>query len=265
MVLMDIITYLSAILIGIILGLIGGGGSILTVPFFVYFLGINPITATAYSLFVVGTSALFGAISNYKRGLVNIRTTITFSIPAIIAVYITRKYILPNIPEELYQINNFYITKDSFIMIMFAIIMLLAALSMIRNKNDYSKSYDNKKYNYLLISIEGIIVGFITGIVGAGGGFIIIPALVILGKLPIKEAIGTSLAIISLKSLLGFTGDIQETEINWYFLLLFTFFSVIGIFIGVFINKRINSKKMKKIFGYIVFFAGIYILLNEFF
>jgi hypothetical protein len=248
----------------VILGLIGGGGSILTVPVFVYLLYINPVTATAYSLFVVGVSALVGALRNIQKGLVDFRTAIVFSIPAFIAVYITRKFIVPAIPESLFTIGEYTVSKNVGIMVFFAILMLVASFSMIRSNGKANPKAEKVKFNYPLIFIEGFVVGILTGIVGAGGGFLIIPALVLLAKLPMKKAVATSLLIIAIKSLIGFIGDIETMEIDWQFLLLFTGISVVGIFIGVWLNKFIDGKKLKKGFGWLVLLMGIYIIFKEF-
>jgi len=221
----QIFGYLGALLIGIVLGLIGGGGSILTVPILVYLLFVNPVTATAYSLFVVGVSSLVGAIRNIQKGLVDFKTAIVFAVPAFIAVYIARKYLVPAIPETVFTVGDFSVTKNIAIMLFFAIVMLVASISMIRNKRADSPEETVITYNYPLIIIEGLLVGFITGIVGAGGGFLIIPALVLLAKLPMKKAVATSLLIIAIKSLIGFIGDVENLEIDWSFLL------VMGVYI----------------------------------
>ncbi len=260
----QILGYIGALCIGVILGLIGGGGSILTVPILVYLLYLNPVTATAYSLFVVGVSALVGAIHNIRKGLVDFRTAIVFAIPAFLAVYSTRKFVVPNIPEEIITIGDFVITKNIGIMIFFAFIMLLASVSMIRSKRKDDQEETKVSYNYPLIFIEGIIVGFLTGIVGAGGGFLIIPALVILAKLPMKKAIATSLLIIAIKSLIGFIGDVENLTIDWPFLLSFTGLSIAGIFIGMWLTNFIDGKKLKKGFGWFVLVMGVYIIIKEF-
>ncbi len=264
LVFIEILGFFGAILIGVVLGLIGGGGSILTVPVFVYLLSINPVTATAYSLFVVGVSSLIGAIKNIRKKLVDFKTAIVFSFPAFIAVYGTRKFLIPAIPDILYQFEYFTLTKDIGIMVFFALIMLLASYSMIRGK---CKHCDDEhaiiKYNYPLILLEGLIVGVLTGIVGAGGGFLIIPALVILARLPMKKAVATSLLIIAIKSLIGFIGDVENLSINWPFLLIFTSFSILGILIGVWMNKFIEGRKLKKYFGWFVLLMGAYILIKE--
>ena len=259
----ELLGYFGALLIGIVLGLIGGGGSILTVPVLVYLMHINPVTATAYSLFVVGVSALVGAFRNMQKGLVDYRTAIVFSIPAFIAVYITRKFIVPAIPETLLEVNGFILDKQMGIMIFFAIVMLVAAVSMIKDNRKEQEEQLEVKYNYPLIVIEGTLVGLITGIVGAGGGFLIIPALVLLARLPMKKAVATSLLIIAIKSLIGFIGDVENQFIDWPFLLMFTAISVIGIFIGIWLNKFIDGKRLKTAFGWFVLIMGIYIIFME--
>lgn len=259
----QIFGYTGALLIGVILGLIGGGGSILTVPILVYFLFINPVTATAYSLFVVGVSSLVGAVRNIQKGLVDFKTAIVFAIPAFIAVYIARKYLVPAISETVFTIGDFSVTKNIAIMLFFAMVMLVASISMIRNKRPDSNEESEINYNYPLIIIEGALVGLVTGIVGAGGGFLIIPALVLLAKLPMKKAVATSLLIIAIKSLIGFIGDVENLEIDWSFLLVFTSISVIGIFLGIYLSNFIEGKKLKKGFGWFVLVMGIYIIYKE--
>jgi len=263
---MDIYTllgYFGALIIGITLGLVGGGGSILTVPVLVYILGANPITATAYSLFVVGSTALVGAAYNFRKGLVDLRTAIVFAVPAFIGVYVTRRFLIPAIPEILFTVGNFALGKDTGIMVFFALIMLIASVSMIRNEREEKATNDQQKFNYPLIIVEGLLIGVLTGIVGAGGGFIIIPALVLLAKLPMKKAIGTSLLIIAFKSLIGFLGDVQNLDIEWPLLISFTAIAIVGIFIGMYLTNFIKGKKLKKGFGWFVLLMGIYILGKE--
>jgi len=260
----QILGYFGALLIGVVLGLIGGGGSILTVPVLVYLLFINPVTATAYSLFVVGISSLIGAFQNIIKGLVDFKTAIVFSIPAFIAVYSTRKYLIPVIPDNLFNIGSFVITKDIAVMVFFAIIMIIASVFMVRGKCPHcDNDNDMVVYNYPLIILEGIVVGTLTGIVGAGGGFLIIPALVMMAKLPMKKAVATSLLIIAIKSLIGFIGDIENLAIDWGFLSTFTALSVAGIFLGTYLSKYIDGNKLKIAFGWFTLVMGIYILIKE--
>lgn len=259
---MEIFGYLGALMVGVVLGLIGGGGSILTVPILVYFFYLNPVTATAYSLFVVGSTALVGALRNMQKGLVVFKTAFVFAGPALLMVFVTRKFVIPALPENLLHLGDLSITKNLAIMVFFAIIMLLASITMIRDKRP-EKDTIVLTTNYPLLVFQGIIIGFVTGLVGAGGGFLIIPALVLLAGLPMKKAVATSLFIISINSLIGFTGDLTNLEIDWKFLLFFTLLSIIGIFIGIWLNKSIDGKKLKKAFGWFVLAMGIYIIYKE--
>jgi uncharacterized membrane protein YfcA len=263
---MEYIGYFTSILIGVALGLIGGGGSILTVPVLVYLFAIEPVLATAYSLFIVGLTSAVGTVGYFKKGLVNIKTAIVFGIPSIIAVFTTRALIVPAIPKEVFSIGEFIVTKNLLMMLLFAVIMIGASYSMIKkDKKIIDEKFEEQKFNYPLILIEGAIVGVITGLVGAGGGFLIIPALVVLSKLPMKEAVGTSLVIIAAKSLIGFFGEGGENGINWQFLLTISAFAIVGIFIGTALSKKVNGDKLKPAFGWFVLVMGIYIITKEVF
>ncbi|AVR46061.1 permease [Christiangramia fulva] len=261
---MQILGYVGALMIGLVLGLIGGGGSILTVPVLVYLLAVNPVTATAYSLFVVGSSALVGAGKNLQKGQVGLKTALAFAIPAVIAVFSTRKFIVPAIPEKIIRISGFTLTKDIGIMLFFAVLMIMASFSMILDKKKITeKAQKPSERNYWLLAPLGILTGLVTGLVGAGGGFIIIPILVLLAGLPMKKAVGTSLLIIAINSLLGFLGDLGHMDINWVFLLIFTALAIAGIFLGVYLNRFFNGQKLKKAFGWFVLVMGIYIIWTE--
>ncbi|WP_242692114.1 sulfite exporter TauE/SafE family protein [Aridibaculum aurantiacum] len=262
--LIEVIGYIAALLIGISLGLIGGGGSVLTVPVLVYLFGIQPVLATAYSLFIVGSASLVGVLPKHRQGLVNIKTAIVFGIPSIVAVFLTRKFLVPAIPDVLITIDGFELTKSIALMVLFAVLMVFASISMIRNKTvKQAEEPAIQQFNYPLILIEGAVVGVLTGLVGAGGGFLIIPALVLFSKLPMKQAVGTSLLIIAAKSLIGFTGDVANYTINWQMLLIITAISIVGIFIGGWLNNKIASDKLKKGFGWFILLMGIYIIIRE--
>ncbi|MFM1971435.1 MAG: hypothetical protein RL185_117 [Bacteroidota bacterium] len=262
-----IIGYFASILIGISLGLIGGGGSILTVPVLVYLFAVDAVTATAYSLFIVGASSLVGAWPKYKQGFVNLKTALIFGIPSIASVYATRKFLVPAIPTELGNIAGFEITKSLLMMMLFAVLMVAASFSMIKTKKSEAESTEEaeQKFNYPMILLEGALVGMLTGLVGAGGGFLIIPALVMLSKLPMKQAVGTSLLIIAAKSLIGFTGDLGNRTMDWTLLLSVTALAIAGIFIGDKLSKKIDGNKLKKGFGWFVLVMGLYIIAQQLF
>lgn len=260
---MEIIGYLASIFIGLTLGLIGGGGSILTVPVLVYLFGIDAVLATAYSLFIVGSTSVVGSISYAKKDLIDIKTAVVFGIPSIISVFLTRAYLLPAIPNEILTLGDFTLTKNTALMLLFAVLMLLTSYSMIRKKKQVEETTQKQSFNYPLILVEGAFVGVLTGLVGAGGGFLIIPALVLLSKLPMKQAVGTSLLIIAAKSLIGFFGEQNDTLIDWPFLLLLTAFAIVGILFGSMLSKRVNAEKLKPAFGWFVAVMGLYIILKE--
>ena len=259
--------YIMAIVIGLVLGLMGGGGSILAVPVLFYLFSVSAVDATAYSLFIVGITSLVGAAVFMRDGLVNIKTAVIFGIPSILAVFLTRKFLLPAIPEQLFTVGSFEITKDVGVIVLFALLMIAASFSMIGSRKDRSeKHFEEQQFNYPLIILEGAVVGILTGLVGAGGGFLIIPALVILSKLPMKMAVGTSLMIIAAKSLIGFTGDLSNNiTIDWQLLGLFTGLSVVGILIGKYVSRFVSGARLKPAFGWFTLVAGIVILSEKIF
>ena len=269
---MELFGYMGAVLMGLSLGLIGGGGSILTVPILVYLFHIDAVMATAYSLFIVGLTSLIGSGSHMRLGNIHWRTAIVFGIPSIMSVYATRAWLVPALPDPLFSVGGVAIGKSIGILIFFAVIMVVAAFSMIRRprmvkekvEDDVMSNSSPVRFNYPLILAEGVIVGAITGIVGAGGGFLIIPALVLLAKLPMKTAVGTSLIIIAAKSLLGFLGDLRGDEvINWGFLGIFSVIAIAGILIGTKLSKRISNAHLRPAFGWFVLVMGIYIITRE--
>lgn len=260
----SIVGAIASLLIGLTLGLIGGGGSILTVPVLVYLFNVDPLQATAYSLFIVGATSAIGAFPKYKEGQVNLKTALIFGAPSIIAVYATRKWVVPAIPTQIGQWGEFVLTKNVLLMLLFALLMVAASFSMISTQKSLGVAEKKSQFfNYPLILIEGAVVGLLTGLVGAGGGFLIIPALVILTGLPMKQAVGTSLLIIAAKSLIGFTGDVTEQAIDWVLLGFVTAMSVVGIIVGNQLSKKIDGNKLKKGFGWFVLVMGLYILIKE--
>lgn len=258
--------YFAAALMGGILGLIGGGGSILTVPILVYLFKLPPVLATAYSLFIVGLTSLFGMLGYLKAKLVHFQIGIVFSIPAMLGVFGARKWLVPAIPKQLFEIGGMPISKDMAIMGLFALMMVLASVSMIRPSQTTAREPNahgpSKQTAFLMIAVEGLVVGVLTGLVGAGGGFLVIPVLVFLAGLEIKAAIATSLLVIGIKSLIGFLGDLGSTPLDWVFLGGFSVVTVLGALLGTWASKFVPSEKLKPAFGWFVLVMGVFILLN---
>jgi uncharacterized membrane protein YfcA len=262
---MEIWGFIASIIMGLSLGLIGGGGSILTVPILVYLFHVDPLLSTAYSLFVVGITSALGSFSHFKKGNVHLKTAFIFGMPSIMAVYTIRKFVVPIIPDPVFSLDSLIVSRNLFIMIVFALLMVFSAVSMIKKSKFINERNENIKHNLPLIFFEGIIVGGITGFVGAGGGFLIIPALVLFAGLPMKQAVGTSLLIIAMKSLIGFTGDLGTQILDFRFMALLSMFATIGIILGSYISKYISNEKLKPVFGWFVMTMGVFILTKEIF
>ena len=260
---MEIIGYIAAVFIGISLGLIGSGGSILTVPVMVYLFSVEPSLATSYSLFVVGSASAVGAYDYYKRGLVNIKAALLFGSFSILAVTLTRKFFIPLISGTIVKIGGYSIAGSFVAMVPFAILMLCASVSMIAGKSPVSETPAVGTRNLYKLPLYGLIIGFITGSSGIGGGFIIIPALVLLAGMPMTQAVGTSLFIITLNSFTGFLGDAGHFEIDWFFLSKITAIAVAGIFAGSVLSRTIHVGKLKMIYGWFIMTIAVCILVKE--
>lgn len=260
---MEFLGYAACVFIGIILGILGGGGSILSIPILVYLFHIDVVMASAYSLFIVGATSLVGAIPKYKDHLVNLKAGILFGVPSIISIFATRKWIVPSMPEVIFQTEYFTLTKRILILGLFAVLMILASFSMIRERNETES--ESQRFRTVLLIIEGFLIGFLTGLVGAGGGFLIIPALVLLTGLKFKAAVGTSLFIIAINSLIGFLGDALNYDIPWIFLLSVTLLAIAGILIGNRVSTLISAKHLRKSFGWFILVTGCWILVKELF
>ncbi|MCO5240902.1 MAG: sulfite exporter TauE/SafE family protein [Chitinophagaceae bacterium] len=262
---MELVGYIVAVFIGVSLGLIGSGGSILTVPLLVYLFGLPPVIAVSYSLFIVGITSLLGAVNSFRKGQANLNLALPLGILSPATVFVVRKYIVPAIPEQLWSVGSLEITRSLLIMVLFAILMLASALSMLRRTTVTSPAVTSAKsiMDYVQLGAFGVGIGCVTGFLGAGGGFLIIPALVLLLKLPMKQAVGTSLLIIAINSLIGFAGDLDHYEFQWGFLLFITGIASVGIFIGTHFAEKIPAQKLKRGFGWFVLVMGIYIIAQE--
>lgn len=262
---MEIAGYIAALLIGISLGLIGGGGSILTIPVLVYLFQIQPSIATGYSLFIVGCSSLAGAYKNYRRGNINYKAALYFGITSIITVVLIRKFLIPVIPEHLFTMGNFIVTKSLVTMLLFAVVMIIASLNMIQKEAPVKLDVNDHHIHLTKAMIRGVEVGILTGLLGAGGGFLIIPVLVFSFHLTMKDAIGTSLLIIAMNSLFGFAGDLFHHHFNWALLLPLTAIAITGTFVGRRLGQDLPGERLKKWFGWFVLIMGIYIIIHELF
>lgn len=258
---MEIIGYVASICIGLILGLLGGGGSILSIPILVYLFHIDVVLASAYSLFIVGVTSLVGSIPKYKEQLVNVKTGVLFGLPSIISIFVTRKWVVQTIPDPIWQGDSFILSKRLLLLGLFAILMVLASISMIKGRQEIEN--EEERFRTILVILEGILIGFLTGLVGAGGGFLIIPALVLLTGLTFKAAVGTSLFIIAINSLAGFVGDLLNYAMDWPFLFVITGLAVTGIVIGNKLSHSVSSVQLRKLFGWFVLAMGCWILIQE--
>jgi len=265
---MEFIGFICAALVGISLGILGSGGSILTLPIMVYLMNINPVEATGLSLFIVGVTSATGGITYVQKKLVDLRTAVIFAIPSILSVFVTRKFLVPLIPDPVFSGVSFLLTKDLLILLSFAILMVFVGYNMISNANKKEPDIKEcREYNYPWLVTIGLVSGILTGLLGVGGGFIIIPALVLFAKIPVRMSVGTSLLIIAFNSFAGFIEEVmvRHSVINYRFLFLFALCSVAGIFIGFRISMRLKPAELKKIFGWFIILMGTCMFVKEFF
>lgn len=262
---MELVGYIASFLMGIILGLMGGGGSILTVPILVYLFSLPPTQATGYSLFVVGVTAMIGSALYIRKGDINFKVGLSFAVPSVIGVNVARGLILPKIPEAVVQIDGFTLTKEILIMAIFAILMIAASFSMIKRRSERKPTEVNPLLQMVIVALQGLVVGLIAGFVGAGGGFLIIPALVVFAGLAMRVAIGTSLTIIAVQSLIGFGGDvIRGSPVSWELLSLIAAIAVIGIVVGSAFAHKVKEQNLKTAFGWFVLVMGTTIFIEQF-
>lgn len=258
---MEILGYFASVCIGLILGMMGGGGSTLAIPILVYLFHIDVVTASAYSLFIVGVTSFAGAIPKYRENRVSLYTGMVFGFPSIVAIFVTRKWIIPAIPEIVVHAQSFILTKRVLLLGIFAVLMILSSIVMIRRKGQPEP--EDRDFHTVLLVTEGLLIGFLTGLVGAGGGFLIIPALVLLTGLPFKTAVGTSLFIIAINSLVGFLGDVLNYTMDWPFLLIITGLAVAGILVGNALSRVIAHTALRGAFGWLTLGMGTFILIKE--
>ena len=259
---LEIVGFFGAFLTGIVIGLFGGGGSILAVPIFVYFFKLNPVLATSYSMFVVGSSAAVGTIININKKLIAYKTAVIFTLPALVSVYMTRRFLIPNIPDILFSFKDFDITKKMVLMLFFSLVIIISSIPMMKQPITEPNTTTSEK-NYGLLIVIGLAVGVLTGLIGAGGGFIIVPALVLFARITIKQAVATSLIIVAFNSLIGFCSDLSLLKIEWDFLILFTALSILGILIGIYISNFVRELTLKTNFARFMIIMAAIIIFKE--
>jgi hypothetical protein len=258
--------YILGILIGICLGMLGAGGAVLTIPVLVYIMHVEPFLATTYSLFIVGTTAFIGATDYVRKKQYNAKAILFFGIPSIISVFITARYLVPLTPENLFYVGHYPVTKNVGLMIVFAFFMFVSSFAMMRSYRRIKQEEIQQagRYRYGLILLQGVLVGFIIAPLCAGGGFLIIPALVLLCKLPMKQAVGSSLILITLNSAVGFLGKLSpDIYIDWNFLLTFSSFTITGILTGIYLLRYITGQRLRYIFAWFILLIGVVVLTQE--
>jgi hypothetical protein len=253
--------YIFAIVIGITLGLLGSGGSILTVPVLVYIGGMSPNTAISSSLFIVGVTSLAGVVNNGIKRMVNFKAAFTFALPSLVSVVLVRSWLLPLIPDTIISLSSFTLSKNLMLMLLFAVFMLAAARGMLKKNKAVIAA--NVAPSQMRMVLTGFFTGIVTGLLGAGGGFLIVPALVLVLRQDIKQAVGTSLLIIALNALTGFAADLPNTTPNWSFLIGFSGLSILGLLAGVYISKFISGAKLKPLLGWFILAMGVFIIVKE--
>ncbi len=259
----ELFGYASAIVVGLVIGLAGGGGSILTVPIFIYVFHIPTVLATTYSLFVVGSTSLVGSVNHIWKKRVDLRVTLAFALPSFVSVYLSRRFLLPFLPDPMFRFEQFVLSKSDAILYFFAIVMIIAARAMIQHDYPERGQAADGRPRYGSLALDGLAVGLLTGTIGAGGGFLIVPMLVLLAGLPVQRAVATSVLIIAVNSFVGFLGDVHHTNLNWNFLLPFTGLSIIGIFVGMYLARFVAPDKLKKGFGWFVLIVALYMIARE--
>jgi len=245
-----------ALLVGFVLGLLGGGGSVLTVPILIYALHVPVKPAIAMSLVVVGLVAFIGFLGHARQRTVSTRVALIFGPPAVAAAYAGAR-IARHVPPHVQ-------------LVLFALFGLTGSVLMFRAAMKMSGKPDTAPYEFradtrtvVLLALEGIGVGLLTGLIGVGGGFLIVPALVFVARLPMRLAIGTSLLVITLNALSGFAGYVGTVPIDWHLVAWFTSIAAVGSIAGTLISKQVPQKRLKEVFGVLLIGVSLYVLYRR--
>jgi len=256
-----VISIVASSIIGIAIGLLGAGGSILVMPVLVYVLGISPLIATTYSLGIVGISSAIAAIRNAREQQTNWKVLFTFAIPAIISIMIMRAYIMPALPKVL-ELGMIHISIESLSMIILSLLMLISAQRMMSSK--VLQSHDIQEISLMALMFTGLMIGVLTGFTGIGGGVLIVPAMILIGHMNVKEAAFTSMILIAMNTLPGLLVDIMNGKnLEWGLFTLLTNASVFGGYVGIMLSKRIRQDLLRISFGIIIALLALFILIKE--
>lgn len=254
---------------GMTLGLLGAGGSILTVPILVYFFNIAPLKATTYSLLIVGLAASAGALNYWTRQLVSFKSAFIFAIPSMCSVFLARSYLIPILPDPMFRLGHVQVGKNEAVMLLFALLMCLSAYFMFRNGSKERPLRPQQQANpmqLLLLAFYSAGIGLLTGAIGAGGGFLIMPALIEFFRLPFKLAVGTSLTIIAINSLVGFNSDLLNgPSIDWSLLLMLLATTLTGMLTGTYLSKKMDATALRRLFAVFVLVVGVVVLAEQVF
>ena len=259
---LEIIGYAGAVVVGLVLGLLGGGGAAMSIPILVYAFAVPASVATGYSLLIVGCTALLGTLQNLRKGLVRYKALLYCGIPALVSIYIMRRFLIHLVPEVFFTIGTYTLTKNSFILLLLAFFMTLVARNMIVSPP--SKEDSSNSTHYAWHFAQSVLIGLFTGLVGAGGGFLLIPLILSYEKMEFRNATATSLALVTLNSFIGFIGDIQsQSSMNWRFLMCFVGCSAVGVLLGIALANKTDNKGLRLIFGYVMLCIALYIMVKE--
>lgn len=257
---MELIGYLALIVLGFVLGTVGMGGSMLAIPILVYVFSLNMVTASAYALFITGTTSLAGFALKHKDDLADLRAAAVFGIPSLIASFATRRWIVTAIPPEIYLGDSIIIRKEDLLLRLLCVLMIVSAVLMLK-RGRYSSNEGEERPQWLVP--VGLFTGMMAGLVGAGGGFLILPSLVVFGRLKFPVAVGTTLLIISFNSLVGFCGDVLNYSIQWPFLLVVTGLCCTGLLLGYVARHRIASRIDQRVFAFVMLLISLWIVADQ--
>lgn len=248
-------------IIGIILGLVGAGGAIIAVPILVYLMGIDQSVASGYALFTIAIASAVGAVPYVRRTEVYWPAVYSFGSVALVTTGLVRRFVVPMIPQS-FIVAGDKVTDDTFLMIVFALMMFIAAIGMIR-AGAGSRMLEPAPASRL--ALAGFVVGVLSAVLGVGGGFLIVPALVLWSGIDMKKAVGTSLVLISANSTVGVLADMTSgMEYDWTFLLTFTGLMSAGILVGARLSRHIDGERLKTGFGWLVLAIGTIVMSREF-